>query len=1152
MTRSAAVAATAFALAVGGGLTPLAGTAAAEPAPAPQEVVVPPPYFNAPKFGWPVRAEYSRLSQADSVGREGVFRYDERGKGLVQWTRYSDGTTLTVPMPADPRYLTQGTATDTLAFPRDNEIELRDPYGGVRVYPLPDGYTASAMTPKIFGSTVFAYRVLTRPDGTTTYEPHPLSLLADGTVRELTVTGLPGGTKLGVVVGGDDTSLMFESTAEDGTRHLVLVSQRTGRVEGVTPALPMGYGRVKLSPEHIAVYSSDEAVRTVLVGSRTAPSAPWAEVPVTTTARGLLHHLAVVGDWLVYRSRGGVEGVPIAGGPAVTLLTKATEGLASGPGGTAVATGTTGAGGDEHVDWGVQRITADASGKPVVTTLTRFYRPAHVQGITLTHGKLATVDDRDPVRPSLRERKLSATGTPTYGPSEWLTESLPVCSGDADLACAQLRATGDGRYLRRAEVDSTSERQGYFGTGLHRSSRPLNLATGSRIVDVNGDETVQYVPGAAGSPARQITYSAGQIVDERVPGAAALWNGRLWTAGTTNGVLTAKDLTTGRTVETVATGAPCVVKETQAAGRWLYWSCGAAGPAGVYDRTAKVSRPVPAGESLLGDGFVVTHDKAAGTLVLTGADPAHPVDRVVGELPATGADQRHVRWTVDRNGANLAYVDATERTHVVPTGIASQPLTTLGTAERPSVVDARNFYADLTAVAVSKPVGSWVMTVRHLATGAVHELRTGKDARGTVRVPWPGTDASGRLMPNGRYTWTLTATPADGVGPELRQSGDVALIGGASAASDTYQVMEPTRFLDTRYGTGVRRGKVGANGTVTLQVAGRGAVPSDATAVTLNLTVVNATANTFVTAYPAGTARPNASNVNVPAGRAVSNLVTVPVKDGKVTFANHAGSADLVADVSGYFTADTGRDRFQPLKPTRVIDTRTGLGAPKHKADDYHWPEFVASGTGGLPKTGVTAVLVHVTATGATKPTYVTAFGDRADGSTLTLLPGQTVSNLAVVKPGVYDDVVNVVNHTGAADVIVDLAGYYTSEPVGALFKPLAPSRSLDTRTGTGAPKGKLGAGRTVTLTVAGRGGVPATGATAVVMNVTATGASTGTYISAYPYGTPRPTTSNVNVRAGQTVSNLVVVPVKDGKVTLYNHAGGVDVIADIQGFYAP
>ncbi|KJY44452.1 N-acetylmuramoyl-L-alanine amidase [Streptomyces sp. NRRL S-444] len=53
-----------------------------------------------------------------------------------------------------------------------------------------------------------------------------------------------------------------------------------------------------------------------------------------------------------------------------------------------------------------------------------------------------------------------------------------------------------------------------------------------------------------------------------------------------------------------------------------------------------------------------------------------------------------------------------------------------------------------------------------------------------------------------------------------------------------------------------------------------------------------------------------------------------------------------------------------------------------------------------------------------------------------------------------------------------------------------------------------------------------------------------------YPHGVERPGVSNLNYRAGQTVSNLVVVPVVDGQVTFFNNAGAVDVIADLNGYF--
>ena len=89
-----------------------------------------------------------------------------------------------------------------------------------------------------------------------------------------------------------------------------------------------------------------------------------------------------------------------------------------------------------------------------------------------------------------------------------------------------------------------------------------------------------------------------------------------------------------------------------------------------------------------------------------------------------------------------------------------------------------------------------------------------------------------------------------------------------------------------------------------VQITGAGGVPaSGVSAVVLNATVTNTTATSWLTAYPTGSVKPTASNVNWAAGRTVPNRVIVPVGvGGKVTFANANGSADLLIDVNGYFT----------------------------------------------------------------------------------------------------------------------------------------------------------------------------------------------------------------------------------------------------------
>ena len=130
-----------------------------------------------------------------------------------------------------------------------------------------------------------------------------------------------------------------------------------------------------------------------------------------------------------------------------------------------------------------------------------------------------------------------------------------------------------------------------------------------------------------------------------------------------------------------------------------------------------------------------------------------------------------------------------------------------------------------------------------------------------------------------------------------------------------------------------------------------------------------------------------------------------------------------------------------------------------------------------------------------------------------------------------------------------------SSPPPGPLpagsFGVLGPVRLLDTRTALGAA-GPVAAGGSVALPVTGHGGVPASGVSAVVLTVTVTQPGRAGYLTAYPDGGARPTVSNLNFTAGQTVANLVIVPVgADGKIRLYNGSPGtVQLIADIAGYY--
>jgi len=117
-----------------------------------------------------------------------------------------------------------------------------------------------------------------------------------------------------------------------------------------------------------------------------------------------------------------------------------------------------------------------------------------------------------------------------------------------------------------------------------------------------------------------------------------------------------------------------------------------------------------------------------------------------------------------------------------------------------------------------------------------------------------------------------------------------------------FQGLQPTRILDTRNGIGGIRGAIGSNGSLAVQVGGVDGVPSTASAVVANLTVTDTTAASYLTAWPDGATRPNASDLNWTAGRTVPNLAVVELgPDGKVDLYNAAGSTDVVLDVVGFY-----------------------------------------------------------------------------------------------------------------------------------------------------------------------------------------------------------------------------------------------------------
>ena len=365
-------------------------------------------------------------------------------------------------------------------------------------------------------------------------------------------------------------------------------------------------------------------------------------------------------------------------------------------------------------------------------------------------------------------------------------------------------------------------------------------------------------------------------------------------------------------------------------------------------------------------------------------------------------------------------------------------------------------------------------------------------------------------------------------------------------APNAYNAIRPVRILDTRTGNGVAKAMIGPGGVVDLVVAGRGTVPASGIgAVVMNMTVADPTGAGYLTVWPSGDPRPTASNLNFVPGQAVPNLVLAKLgQDGKVSIYNFGGSTNVIADVMGWFPTTNS---YQPLVPQRVLDTRTGTGAPVAKVGANQTLRLPVLNRGGVPGSGVDAVVLNVTAAEPSAISYLTVWPTGQplpNSSNLNLVPGRVVPNLVISQVG-NDGTVSFYNYAGDTHVIADVMGWF---PAASGFHSLTPLRILDTRIGIGV-RGAIGERRTIDADGLCRGNVPSN-AKAIVINVTGVPSSDG-FLTVWPSGEARPDSSNLNFQPGQPVPNLVITKVGiEGMVSFYNEAGDTHVIADVMGWF--
>jgi hypothetical protein len=464
--------------------------------------------------------------------------------------------------------------------------------------------------------------------------------------------------------------------------------------------------------------------------------------------------------------------------------------------------------------------------------------------------------------------------------------------------------------------------------------------------------------------------------------------------------------------------------------------------------------------------------------------------------------------------------------------------------------------ASITATARVNSDQQWRLEVREMCTGLLVRTLTGVASPATgLAALWDLRNDSGAEVRPGAYDISLVGADVSASTHPWHATATVnaarttppAVGAAAPPGRSSFVPVDPVRLHDTRAAGNL---PLGPWQRLDLRVPGAGRVPAEGVAaVALNISASCATAGTTVTAWAAGSPRPRSGSLNVPAGSGASALaVTALGGGGVVSLLNKRGTTELAVHVVGYYPQQGGQV-FRPTRTLRVYDSRRDGSGALAPGDER---TVTMPTLAGVPASAMTGALLNVTALSSrgTGALTVQSLQSERDSATVRFAPGRPVKNRAVAR--LEQGTFKVSGRDATTHVVVDVVGWWAPAGVvrGRLYQPRAAARVLDTRKGVGAPRRSVGPGKVIRVKVAGKGRPVPGSAKAVVMNLTAKGATRSTYVTAWPNGARRPAFPDLSVPAWRTTANLVVVRIgKKNRVRITNGSGSTHLVGDVVGY---
>jgi len=377
---------------------------------------------------------------------------------------------------------------------------------------------------------------------------------------------------------------------------------------------------------------------------------------------------------------------------------------------------------------------------------------------------------------------------------------------------------------------------------------------------------------------------------------------------------------------------------------------------------------------------------------------------------------------------------------------------------------------------------------------------------------------------------------------------------GFPAPAAQFVPVTPCRLVDTRDTHSPVL--AGTSQSFALPDLGGCHVPANATAYSLNVTVVPHAPLGYLTIWPTGEDQPVVSTLNSPDGRVKANAAIVPAGAGGAVSVYATNTTDVILDIDGYFSAP-GQNTlaFYPLEPCRVIDTRGSqgaLGGPYLHAQRER--DFPVRQSGCIPSNvSISAYSMNFTVVPhqSGQPLgYLSVWPEGESQPVVSTLNNPTatvVANAAVVPAGSGGGIATYAYND--TDLIVDINGYFAEpDSSGLSFYPAAPCRVYDSRNNNGQPF----SGRR-TVDVATSVCVPGSSQNvqAYIFNATVVPNGSLGYLTLWPDGQSQPVASTLNAYDGYITSNMAMVPTTNGDIDAYA-SGMTHLILDISGYFAP